>query len=766
MQTCYSHPSKLLIDHLTKVRDYGLYLFNSDHSYFDYDRNVLRNVLENILFLHDFGKATSYFQNYLQAKINNLEYGEKEELKNHARISALYAAYKTFKETSSQFLALICYVVILKHHSDLQNFVDMINISKSKIKILKKQYASINWNAFQDKHLELYPWEKLQCFLEELWILYQEVENKLEDFFLLKYFYSILLYSDKNEAAFSALLDETVLPAKCIEWIPEFKKQKFSQREITVLNRLREQIYRQAIENQQVFSKVTDILFLNVPTGLGKTLTGLQVAILMVNQDTRLKKIIYAVPFTSIIDQTGDIIEEILAMNNLQAANYYTKHHHLIEPKIRIDEALYEGEKGQFLIENWDKPLILTTFWQIFNTIYYGRNRLNRKFHQLANSVIILDEIQTLPLEYWDIIRETLEILTKHFHCKIIYMTATLPLLFKKREVEKHNLITIDQKSLLRQLNRYTIHILNQLQHIDFSTFTSHLAKTITQNPSKRILIVLNTIRQSQMVYRWIKENINKSVEYLSTNIIPKDRSLRIRNIKNNPANQILVSTQLIEAGVDLDFDIVYRDMAPMDSIIQTAGRCNRNMIGQGLVFLFSLKDDKNNRDFASYVYSDLSLHPTRALLNRFHTIHEDELPELLDEYYLQVVNRSSTNQYERIKQHLLEGNFESLEEEFKLIKNLPEQLLFIEKDENAMRILDEYFHIRDKYQGLERRDSFLKIKKEFYEYVLSVKISSKTIGFLNAFNEAGNFLVLPREMADQYYLPDIGLYLEVENFL
>ncbi|MHA1694234.1 MAG: CRISPR-associated helicase Cas3', partial [Candidatus Helarchaeota archaeon] len=638
----------------------------------------------------------------------------------------------------------------------------------SKVYILKEQYNRIEWNCLKTLEPPRISWKEIEEYIEDLFVYADEFGNKEEYFFLLKYLFSILLYSDKNEAIFSGVIKFNKLPEKCTSLIKNYKdKYLYNKRKsssmISMINILRESIHKKAIKKLNNISNER-VYFLNIPTGLGKTLTGLQCALELINKHKHLDKIIYAVPYTSIIDQIGEVINKIFKINSLDINKYFIKHHYLVEPKIRIDENVWEGEKGQFLIENWDHSIVLTTFWQIFYTIFSGENKLNRKYYQLCNSVLILDEIQILPFEYWLVVKKVLKIMTEVFNCKIIYMTATLPLIFSKDETEGKNLIEDDDFPDLKSINRYNLNVLNSLDPININEIIFLIEKKIFSD--KKVLVVLNTIQESLLLYNLFKKKLNIPILYLSTNIVPIDRVNRINKIKNNSGPMLVISTQLIEAGVDIDFDYVFRDLAPFDSIVQSAGRCNRNMKDIGEVYLFTLYDDENQSKYASYIYSDISLAPTVSILKNKKKLSEQEVYALLKEYYFEIQKRMANNRSFQLMENITNINFNKIVKNFVLIENYPDKLVFIEKDDMASEILKNYKHIYENFELFDRRDKFLKIKKKIFEYVLSVRINQKTIPYLKSFEEVSNFLIMPRDMVDQFYRFDIGLNLKLDNFI
>ncbi len=765
---CFSHKNKLLLDHLNNVYKIGKNIHENLNVNFGIDSQKINLLLKNVLFLHDFGKATSYFQDYLQASIENNTYNEDVKLTRHSLISASYASYKTFIETKDLLLSLICFIVILKHHGDLENLEDLCFISNEQINLIQQQYNSICWSEIK---LECYDSKEIINFIKNFWKYLDKIpKDCVYNFFLVKYIYSILVYSDKNEVVFGKGFDDIDLPQNVYTFIPNYKNKKFNKSQHNnPLDKLRETFYQHSINNIDTIKDNVNIIFVNVPTGLGKTLTGLQIAINLKKKNTSLKRIIYAVPFTSIIDQIEEIITEVFSINNEEASKYFIKHHHLTEPNVRIDEDWISGEKGQFFIENWDTPLILTTFWQMFNTIFSGDNKLNRKFHNFANSIIILDEIQTLPLKYWKLVRDVLSLLTEKMNCKIIYMTATIPIIFNENSPNSLTLKLMTED--LEKLNRYEINILNSLSEITETELFNHIQNELQldENKNKNFLFVTNTIKESLILYEKIKEfkKENDLLFYLSTNIIPKDRKRIIKDIKQELRSDkriLLVSTQLIEAGVDLDFDIVYRDLAPLDSIVQTAGRCNRNNKGKGKVFLFNLKDEEKNGGFYSFIYEDISINPTKKILKNINKIDENGIFNILNDYFSEVQNKMSDNLFKEIYENLKELNFKEVKNNFVLIEDVPNIPIFVEKDEKATDILNSYKQIKESFDGYEFKAEFLKIKKDFYDYVLSKRINNNQLQNLNILDSYSGFYIISKDCLNDFYDEDKGFLINPEN--
>ena len=248
----------------------------------------------------------------------------------------------------------------------------------------------------------------------------------------------------------------------------------------------------------------------------------------------------------------------------------------------------------------------------------------------------------------------------------------------------------------------------------------------IQTRKEKNFLIVMNTINSSKDLFSFIKETTNSNTNeyfYLSSNIIPLERLERIKKIKNSTKRKIIVSTQVIEAGVDIDVDVIYRDLAPLDSINQVAGRCNRNFSSKdkGEVNIYCIQDDKNDRFFYSYVYEGFLINKTLDVLNGLKVIEEKNFFELLNQYFLSLKETCSDQISRNILENLYKLEF-SETGNFKLIENDYEKIdIFIEINENAKKIWDTYTDILDIKDNALKKNKFLEIKKSFYDYVISI---------------------------------------------
>ncbi len=318
------------------------------------------------------------------------------------------------------------------------------------------------------------------------------------------------------------------------------------------------------------------IYSLTVPTGGGKTKSSVSFAIEHCIKHN-LRRIIYVIPYTSIISQNAGVFREIFGENNV------LEHHSNLEPK-------YENARNRLLCENWAAPIVVTTNIQFFESFYSNRSSSCRKLHNVADSVIIFDEAQMLPTEFLKPCMEIINELVDNYGCTAVLCTATQPTLNKERFLKDSVLRNVTEiipepEALYQSLKRVEVEYLNEpLSNEDISTRVF---------PLRQVLIIVNTRKDAREIFQFLLQNHqdNGSIFHLSTFMCPKHREQTLKIIRKRLSQNIpckVVSTQLIEAGVDIDFPVVYRAVAGLDSIAQAAGRCNREgKLEYGKVLVF-----------------------------------------------------------------------------------------------------------------------------------------------------------------------------------
>ncbi len=357
----------------------------------------------------------------------------------------------------------------------------------------------------------------------------------------------------------------------------------------TLVNRLRADILaacRNAAQNPP------GLFSLTVPTGGGKTLSSLAFA-LDHAQAHGLQRVIYAIPYTSIIEQTARVFREALDDTDDHAV---LEHHSNFVPlradgtpvTFGKDDDTGEGRRSVLAAENWDAPVVVTTNVQFLESLFAARRSPCRKLHNIARSVVILDEAQMLPPEHLLPCLEALRALVLDYGCSVVLCTATQPALGKRegfdRGLEQVREIAPNPEQLAAALRRVEV---TDAGTLDDAQLTARLAG------QPQVLCVVNTRPHARAVYELLAPQ--GDAVHLSAAMCPAHRTEVLRGVRQRLLQGQacrVVATQLVEAGVDIDFPVVYRAMAGVDSLAQAAGRCNREgKLERGQVYLFTPQD-------------------------------------------------------------------------------------------------------------------------------------------------------------------------------
>ncbi len=354
-------------------------------------------------------------------------------------------------------------------------------------------------------------------------------------------------------------------------------KEKISLADDTSINRERKEIFNQCVKAGPL---PPGFFTLTVPTGGGKTLSSMAFALEHLKHHN-LKRIFYVIPYTNIIEQNAEVFRKILGDRNI------LEHHSNFDPgkiefgKIRLDDMDTGAEALKLATENWDVPVIVTTNVQFFESLFSNRRSRCRKIHNLARSVIILDEAQMLPTGYLLPCLAALSELVRNYGTTVVICTATQPKLNDLLDKDFHPWEIIDSpEQLYETFRRVRVADIGSLSDEDLS---------IRLGSHRQVLCIVNTRKHAEALFNALDGPGN--CHHLSARMCPVHRREKIAEIKSllkDGKDCRVVSTQLIEAGVDIDFPIVYRTMTGIDSIAQAAGRCNREgKIERGEVFIF-----------------------------------------------------------------------------------------------------------------------------------------------------------------------------------
>jgi len=739
MTVRYSHPPDgehegvELQDHLDDVARRVRRIVSEDVTTPTDEDESLQRVVETLAYVHDFGKATTYFQEYL---LNGSE-PEVKKYRYHAPVGSFAAYYVLDAQGFKTETCLAGFVAVAKHHGRLPDVASYVhNRAKRRDNVSAQNDAEQQQSAvgkqLQDIHthvpelaVELFEdatnghgsWTAFcSSFTDVLDEIAAAVEITDGETFtrsalsescygLVLECWGALVFADKTSAASRA--DEAASEQSLYEAEPA-SLQELNQYVDDIeasssadlngtraeqLNHYRARARSSITENAATFAEQGGgVATLTLPTGMGKTLSGLAAAE-TVRDELGGQRVIYGLPFTSIIDQVVDELEDIYETDTL--GRLLTAHHHLSETTILdeddmdADDVDKNDDVAGMLAEGWRAGLTVTTFVQLFESLAGPSNRQSMKLPALRDSVVILDEPQSLPLDWWKLVPRLVHLLTEQYGATVIAMTATQPQLFDEA-TDRIDDVTelVDDPDVYFEATARVEYELDPSteRYIDsqegpksYAAAATTLLETVGNGESS--LSVCNTIDSARTLTDELTETRTaftrvgemyaaeldaldddetvdperlaeriidsgeQSILHLSTRIRPVDRLALIETAKELTANGhplITVSTQLIEAGVDISFDRVYRDLAPIDSIVQAAGRCNRSFErdrGQVTVWWLDVPDEQDKTPAEAVYNRGATLLPVAA--ETLDSVRDDE--RLLSE---RAVARTAVKRY------------------------------------------------------------------------------------------------------------------------
>ena len=572
---------------------------------------------------HDLGKATKEFREYLKFKIGlsrELSFHVPGGKLDHATAGAqtLYEAFIQSNGTTT-LAADILAIVAASHHG----FMDAL--SPDGKDTLTKRLEKAEAETRRNQALAALPlrirkrMEKLEavdingelkdCLQKSVGKGYGEDEVAFNTGLLIRFLLSCLIDADRLHAADSErpenrekrqhgkYTDWEVLAGHLERHISGFKIQY-------EIDKLRSEISRRCLT---LAGEERGFFRLTVPTGGGKTLASLRFA-LHHAQRHKMQRIIYVIPYTSIIDQNAKSIRQALGVDSKDMKTVLEHHSNLVHD--RKDREKEEGGESEeeyndykILAENWDSPIILTTMVQFMETLYGSGTNSCRRMHQLANSVIIFDEIQTLPINLIHLFNLAVKFLVNACSSSVMLCTATQPILHEIKPparaipFDNHREIKVTKEQRRTTLDR--VEIFDMTRPLGWNHGDIAELANVECDEKKSVLVIVNTKQNARNVFRHLKTITKIPVYHLSTSMCPAHRTEKLEvmtNLLHPDKGQpfILVSTQLIEAGVDVDFDVVIRSLAGIDSIAQAAGRCNRHggKSRKGRVFIVNSSEE------------------------------------------------------------------------------------------------------------------------------------------------------------------------------
>lgn len=524
--------------------------------------------------------------------------------------------------------------------------------------------------------------------------------------FLVRYCYSCLVDADSLDTEnFCQNVERETLQSdfrRCLNDV----NQHFGKFICTTdLQRARSKIQGQAYER---IHSAGEIYMMNMPTGSGKTLCGTKCA-LMKAIETGKKRIIYVIPYNSIINQTAEELTNIFG-KDAQILRHQSTYSPEDDPAISEKYTI----RLQQATENWDADLIITTMVQFFETTFSNKRSKLRKMHNMADSVLVFDEAHLMPLEYLQPCLQNIVYLTRYANCSAIFLTATMPAY--EQLLKEYTFSDVQVVDLIPDKSLF--HYFRKCHYQDIGSINDEsLVNLCGNDPSA--LIVVNKRKTARKLYELFDGDENRLVFQLSTFQTKFDIERNIRRIKDVLTAQstgmekrqlIVVSTSLIEAGVDLDFYTAFREYSGLDHILQTGGRCNREgKRKEGNVYVFRLEGDKALDDIPTAV--------TKPLFTEYEDVSD---PRCIEDYfqgvyltYSKEITENSMHNFDGGVTNISSIPFKSYAEKMALIDDV-QQSVIVPETEEAEGLVNQL-----QYAGVSR-----KIMRQLQKYMCTVPMN------------------------------------------
>lgn len=542
--------------------------------------------------LHDFGKYSKQFQDYISPDSLISMGGD------HSTAGASFTRTQLHKtDPTSSYLMSIC---IACHHTGLidllcpngkNGYTSRFTDEKSLTVPIKQFIKELQFPNSSEFKPEI---EHLKSNLK------RNAGTPFEMGLVTKFFFSCLIDADRT-ATIAFIEGKTEPPTRnWKELLRRFHLKCQTEHKFdTELNITRSQISDHCFK--QAESKPQGIYKLSLPTGSGKTLTSLRYALKHAELH-KLEQIIFVVPYTTILEQNAQEARDYLEDNDFVVL----EHHSNLSNETRELKKTEDFDPYEKFSENWDAPVIFTTMVQFMNALYQDGTKSVRRLHRLSKSIIVFDEIQTLPLKLTHLFNRAANFLSEYGKSTLVLCTATQPSIDQLPTDSTESLRLADYPNLItaedypaKVFDRY---VMKNLGKIHLSELAQQLISSAVSDD--HVLVVLNTKDSAKTLFQLVNNHIadqTKDIKiiFLSTDLCPLHRKERIEELTkcsswDSKQKIICISTNLIEAGVDLDFSHVYRASCPLDSLIQSAGRCNRHnkRKKQGEVFHFELIEE------------------------------------------------------------------------------------------------------------------------------------------------------------------------------
>lgn len=774
---------------------------NIDNELKNKAKDLLKEIIMAIPIFHDMGKVNPNFQ-LMKLKVNDFKENKAYVNTHHSFLSSMfYMDYcrklvydeKNEDEIVNLLAEFILYngYIIARHHSELGSlteFTKLINLDDDTYFSKLKQIIN-NEGTYSVKI------DFIESDIDDMFRNLNKVDKDAEKVgrsiylsIYIRWLYSLLVASDyyatsefMNDTDFSEVSDldnigywnkfyeETSL----LKSIRKYQKTKYPLADeelntIKDINILRSEIFCEVEENIKANAN-ENIFYLEAPTGSGKSNTAINASFKLMQHDKRLQKIFYIYPFNTLVEQNLETLEKVFADNedikqNIAVINSITpikvseKDLNDNEEKDVYQKALHDR---QFL----NYPMILSTHVSLFNIIFGNRQSDVLAFYQLANSVIVLDEIQSYKNKIWAEIICYLKELAKMFNIKIIIMSATLPDLdiLSRFQAQAVNLLESPSRFFAVDCFKNRVKLNYDLLKIDKDNILDKLKTHLKQYLKSDKKILIEFIKKKTAHDFWVDLQENEDfkdvqIEYLSGDDSIAERKRILDKVKKATDTIILVSTQVIEAGVDIDMDIGYKNISKLDSEEQFLGRINRSCKKEGIAYFFEV-------DEASDIYKD-DVRLSESIVLKDVNMQKILELKLFDEYYKKVLETTMgkySYHFDEFIKDISDLNYKSISTHMKLIDDRQDMVqIYIIRNLcvdgeilDGKQIWDSYVDLwengRKTMSYAEWKIELSRITSKMNNFIYQVSKHNLHIG--KFYEQMGNIICL--EDGDKYFTKD-----------
>nr|WP_275975118.1 CRISPR-associated helicase Cas3' [Tetragenococcus halophilus] len=769
-------------------------------------------------FYHDLGKVDEKFQDKIihqrQTHVDHSTAGAKYLKEKIQQVLKKQITDPRQNEYRGSFIETICYV-IAAHHGvfdiPLKESADSLSTD-----ILGKLYKRILHGLDETYHydtqvlnfaseLEAELQRENQITLEELilgafdnycllWEKLKPQDKSEKDFYtslIVRLYLSLLKNAD--------ILDTINAYTNIVEPMSSQKYDKLSahyldsieqvyegyQNPTTKINKIRTSI---AKESKRRGSKDSAGVYrLNLPTGAGKTKLSMRYGFHQMNDQGR-HRFIYIAPYLSILEQNAAEVKDVIGPEGEEGVLEH--HSNVVDTEIKenVDGDERETTYKDYLIDTWDSPIVLSTMVQLFQTFFKVKSGNIRRFANLINSTIILDEVQSLPLEVTTLFNLTMNFLSQIMKVNVVLCTATQPVYdssgidhriqYGGLSGEPADIVNLNdkQRQVFERTEVYKFNEDNEIASIE------DVVDEVVEHEDDSILIILNTKAAVKDLYDLIKDRDLRQCYHLSTNMCAKHRLDIIEKIKREIKEEplICISTQLIEAGVDLDFDRVIRSYAGIDSIVQASGRCNREGgKDKGIVQLVDvdnsqenlsyLKSIKDKKKVTKQIIEDLSSPVDIEQLNDefferyFVNSDKKDLDYSLRQEEPTVYDLLSTNEMNNVQHAALKQSFKEAGIKMDLIQDNSKGVI-VYYDEEGSQLIKRLIEAIDQFEIEYEMDAVKTIKqllKKLQPYTVNIRSSNQTQQAVMPYMD-GEILILQQSFYDN----EVGIIDNMNEFI